>query len=134
MLNQKITKLKGIENLIFDIGGVLLKVMSNNNGIKVVPIEENISLLYQYKKSYRLFCITDASVSQLKFEAENFAFFQVFEDVIIAEQVGLNKDDQEIYNFTCKKHNLLPEKTLFIDDRISNIAAASKIGVKTVKY
>ena len=81
-----------------------------------------------------MFCITDASVSQLKFEAENFAFFQVFEDVIIAEQVGLNKDDPEIYNFTCKKHSLLPEKTLFIDDRISNIAAASKIGVKTIKY
>ncbi len=134
MLNHKIKEFHGIENLIFDIGGVLLKVVSNNNGIKVIPIEENISLLYQYKKSYRLFSITDAPLSQVEFEIEKFGFFQVFEDIIISEQVGITKDDPEIYSLICNKHGLMPEKTLFIDDREENVLAASKAGIISLDY
>ncbi len=134
MLDAKIKEFQGIKNLIFDIGGVLLKVVSKNNGIKVAPIEENMSLLCQYKKNYRLFCITDAPLSQVEFEMEKFGFFQVFEDIIISEQVGLNKDDPEIYRHVCNKHGLISEKTIFIDDREENVLAASKAGIKVIHY
>ena len=40
----------------------------------------------------------------------------------------------EIYNYTLKKYGLIANKSIFIDDRISNVYRAIKCGINGIQF
>ena len=46
-----------------------------------------------------------------------------------SHEVGLSKPDQEVYHYVLNRHDLVPERTLFLDDRQDNVAAARMTGI-----
>jgi len=54
-----------------------------------------------------------------------------FEKVYYSHELNLRKPEQEIYEYVIADGQLVPERTLFVDDKEENILAARKVSLQT---
>jgi 2-haloacid dehalogenase len=95
--------------------------------------EKNVKLAMDLKqKGYPIYVLSNFPGDQYdKYEKHN-SFLQIFDDKIISGHVGLAKPDTKIYQFAIDKFHLIPERSLFIDDKIENIEGAKQLGIQTI--
>ncbi len=86
-----------------------LLVLSNTNGIHV--------------KKFNQFLKANTGKDSLN------DFFDV---VYFSHEINMRKPDSEIYKFVLKENNLNPKETLFLDDNLTNLEAAERLGIKTL--
>jgi 2-haloacid dehalogenase len=65
---------------------------------------------------------------------DRFPFFSLFEGIVISGLEGMAKPDREIFELLCHRFGLESRTTLFIDDTIANVQAATALGMATVHY
>ena len=58
-------------------------------------------------------------------------FFSSFEKTYFSFDISLRKPDIKAFQLIINNHNLIPKKTLFIDDAKENINAAKEVGLQT---
>jgi HAD superfamily hydrolase (TIGR01509 family) len=95
--------------------------------------QENIDLALKLKKEgYPIYLLSNFPGDQFeKYRLQN-SFLDEFDDKIISGNVGLAKPDIKIYELAVKKFNLVPEESLFIDDKIENIKGAEAVKINTI--
>lgn len=99
--------------------------------------EDRINLLKNLKKQYNLYLLSNTnSIHQLKYlkdfeEKYNYPFNSLFQKAYYSHEIGLRKPDQEIFEFIVKDSNVKASETMFVDDSLTNIKAAQKIGINT---
>jgi len=95
--------------------------------------EKNVKLAMDLKqKGYPIYVLSNFPGDQYdKYEKHN-SFLQIFDDKIISGHVGLAKPDTKIYQLAIDKFHLVPERSLFIDDKIENIEGAKQLGIQTI--
>ena len=95
--------------------------------------EKNVKLAMDLKqKGYSIYVLSNFPGDQYdKYEKHN-SFLQIFDDKIISGHVGLAKPDAKIYQLAIDKFHLVPERSLFIDDKIENIEGAKQLGIQTI--
>ncbi|MEM9674928.1 MAG: HAD family hydrolase [Cyclobacteriaceae bacterium] len=54
-----------------------------------------------------------------------------FEKVYYSHEINLRKPEREIYEYVLADSQLVPEQTLFVDDKEENILAAQKVNLQT---
>ena len=52
----------------------------------------------------------------------------------LSHEMGIAKPNVEFFDYILREEGVRPEDTVFVDDRIDNINAASSIGIKTLLY
>ena len=57
----------------------------------------------------------------------------MFDTVIESCEVGMRKPEPEIYTHTLEKLKMAASDVVFLDDIGSNVAAANKLGIQTIK-
>lgn len=99
---------------------------------------ERIEILEQVKKNYQMLLLSNSNeihydlyVRDLQLRFGYREFDELFDKAYFSFDVHLSKPDPEVYEFIINQHDLKPSQTLFIDDNEENIAAASKLGLKT---
>ena len=93
----------------------------------------SIELLEELKKqNYLCYVLSNFSAEIFLETKEKFSFLNLFDGLIISGEEKLIKPDPKIFNLASKRFNLIPEYTVFIDDRIENIDAASKLNFQTI--
>jgi len=50
-----------------------------------------------------------------------------------SHDMGYRKPDPDIYSVLLKNHQLVPERTVFLDDRSDNIASAKSLGIEAIQ-
>ncbi len=98
---------------------------------QVAPTAELIAELKT--AGYRLFVLSNMSKDYIEFLRE-MPVFQHFEGEIVSCEVGLIKPEREIYNLLLDRYNLVPEQTMFIDDRKPNVDAAAEVGINPFHF
>lgn len=102
-----------------------------------LPIER-LDLLKKLKIKHRIFLLSNtneihfSSISdylQKKFEILDLSGF--FEKTYLSYKIGMRKPDREIFDLVLTENDLIPTKTLFIDDSMINIEGAQKLGIET---
>ena len=95
--------------------------------------KENVNLALQLKKQgYSIYLLSNFPGDQFeKYRLQN-SYINMFDDRIISGDVGLAKPDKKIYELAVQKFSLIPEESLFIDDKIENTTSAEKLGIKTI--
>ena len=63
---------------------------------------------------------------------DQYPFLKEFDGKIISGRDFLIKPDPAIYELAISRFDLIPEETLFIDDRLDNIEAAQKLNFQTI--
>jgi len=98
-------------------------------------IHENTKLLNQLKeKGYRLFGLTNWSAETLPIAIERFDFFKELEGIVVSGEEKVVKPDKKIYQILLDRFMIIADESLFIDDNIDNIDAASELGFQTIHH
>ena len=95
--------------------------------------ETSIELLEELKKqNYLCYVLSNWSAETFLNTKEKFSFLDFFDGLVISGEEKLIKPDPIIFHLACKRFNLIPQYTVFIDDRIENIDAASRLDFQTI--
>jgi len=99
-------------------------------------IDGSVNLLHQIKKSnnYPLYALTNWSAETFPIALEKYEFLHWFDGVLVSGEEKLKKPDPKIYQLIIERYNLEPEATLFIDDNLRNVKAASGEGLQTIHF
>ena len=93
------------------------------------------SWIEEYKKrGYRVLFLSNYSDYVRGANMKALDFVSKFDGGIWSCDVKMIKPDINIYLKMINDFNLIPEQCLFIDDKISNLIPADKLGIKCVHY
>ena len=95
-----------------------------------------LEFLQMLKGKYKLFLLTNTDCIHINhFEdkvGESFSrdFYQCFDKVYYSYEMGMRKPDPAIFRELIKRHELHPQRTLFVDDKKENTDAAAALGIQ----
>lgn len=98
----------------------------------------SLGLLPELRKKYRLYLLSNTNIIHHQAFSEIFRnqsglgrFEDYFDKAYYSHEMNMRKPDAEAYLFVVNDAGIQPEETLFIDDTITNIDAAEKLGFQT---
>nr|WP_256534307.1 HAD-IA family hydrolase [Lewinella sp. JB7] len=100
-------------------------------------IPDTVEILKALKASgkYRLLALTNWSHELFPWARQTFPFLQLFENIMVSGEVGLQKPDPAIYRLLHETYDLQEfHGCVFIDDSLRNVKAARKEGLDTIHF
>nr|MCR5760557.1 HAD-IA family hydrolase [Sphaerochaetaceae bacterium] len=95
----------------------------------IFPVEGMADLIREYKgRGLNIYLISNATCL-LKEYFPHIPGSECFSDLVVSADVKLIKPMHEIYELAIKRFNVVPQESVFVDDLISNIAAARTCGM-----
>ena len=95
--------------------------------------QKTVDVFYKIKElNYPCFVLSNWSAETYEGMEEKYPFLKDFDGKIISGRAFLIKPDPAIYELAISRFNLIPEETLFIDDRLDNIEAAQNLNFQTI--
>ncbi len=98
-----------------------------------------MDLIESLGKKYKTYVLSNTSkIHMVEFEkivekcTGRTNFWQIFDKPYFSYEMGKVKPDPAIYSQVLVESNLIPEKTLFIDDLKANIEAANLLNINTI--
>lgn len=70
----------------------------------------------------------------LNYMRQEFGWLSHFQHHTWSCELGIAKPDPAIYLHTCERLGVSPKETLFIDDKVENIAAAKGLGMHAIQF
>ncbi|MDG2372612.1 MAG: HAD family phosphatase [Flavobacteriaceae bacterium] len=100
------------------------------------PIPGTLDILKKLvlSKKYKIYALTNWSSETFPKALKKFEFLKWFDGIIVSGEEKTRKPYRKIYEITINRFNLEPNKTLFIDDNISNIEAAKKLFINSIHF
>ena len=99
------------------------------------PIDE-LMLEYarQLKNKYSVGIITDNSIERMNIIIEQNQGFNIFDTIIISEDVKCTKKGTEIFKVTTQRANVNAKECIFIDNKQKNVDSAKNAGLIGVYF
>ena len=99
-------------------------------------IEETLVVLNKMiaNPDFRVVALTNWSGETFPVALERFQFLNSFEGIVVSGIEKTRKPFPEIYQLTLDRFGFQAEKSLFIDDNLRNIQAASAMGIQTIHF
>jgi 2-haloacid dehalogenase len=94
----------------------------------------SVEILFELKRQYPLYGLTNWSAETFPVALERFDFFKVFDGIVVSGTEKLVKPDSAIFRLILDRYQLKAETALFIDDNIKNIRAAGEMGFHTIHF
>lgn len=97
-------------------------------------IKDTAKYLIELKKeNYNIFVLSDASKDCYEY-FKKFEFFKFVDGAVYSFEVGSNKPNGKNYTTLLNKYNLIPEETIFIDDKLENIEMAKNFNIHAILF
>ena len=95
--------------------------------------QKTVDIFYKIKQlNYPCYILSNWSAETYEGMEDQYPFLKEFDGKIISGRDFLIKPDPAIYELAISRFDLIPEETLFIDDRLDNIEAAQKLKFQTI--
>ena len=95
--------------------------------------QKTVDVFYKIKElNYPCFVLSNWSAETYEGMEEKYPFLKDFDGKIISGRDFLIKPDPAIYELAISRFDLIPQETLFIDDRLDNIEAAQNLNFQTI--
>jgi 2-haloacid dehalogenase len=95
-------------------------------------IPGSVDILHRLKSAgYPLYGLTNWNVEKFTLVRHKYAFFDLFDDIIVSGEVKMVKPDPVIFQYLLQKIDRTPQECLLVDDSPQNIEAARKMGFVT---
>jgi putative hydrolase of the HAD superfamily len=82
---------------------------------------------------YRTALLTNISSEGEAIFTKLFPVDELFDVVVDSSKVEMRKPDPAIYQLTCARLGVAPDRCLFIDDLLCNVEAADALGMQTIQ-
>ena len=99
-------------------------------------IQGTVQLLKQCVDSpaLKVVALTNWSAETFPVALKKFDFLQWFEGIVVSGEEMTRKPFPDIYHTTLERFDLKAEESLFIDDNLRNIEAASALGIQCIHF
>ena len=111
------------------------------NALLIGLPQENIRTLFELKKKYRLFLLSNTnSIHEKAYrrmivqQHGDFIFDAIFEKMYLSHHLHLRKPEQAIFEYVLHDANLVKSETIFIDDSIQHVAGAKAVGLHALLF
>ena len=95
--------------------------------------QKTVDVFYKVKNlNYPCYVLSNWSAETYEGMEETYPFLKDFDGKIISGRDFLIKPDPAIYELAISRFDLVPQETLFIDDRLDNIQAAQNLNFQTI--
>lgn len=101
--------------------------------------QKKVDLVQNLRATYQTFVLSNTNVIHIDYVNQFLlpplglkTLDEIFDHVYYSHEIGQRKPDEAAYTFILNKHELNPQKTLFIDDKLENIEAAQALGIQTI--
>ena len=105
---------------------------NHRNMIRKVYQSSVDKLLELKSLNYLCYVLSNWSAETFVGMKDDYPFLNEFDDLLISGENKLIKPDLAIYELAISKFKLVPEKTVFIDDKLENILVARQLNFKTI--
>lgn len=92
-----------------------------------------LKFLKKIKKRYQLFCLTNTNDTHFELNIKQ-QLFRDFKKVYASSKIKVAKPNKRAFLVVLRDNSLNPREVLFIDDNLKNLAAARKLGMKTLFF
>jgi len=93
-----------------------------------------IKYIPKIKKEFRVALLTNDVKEWSRHLLHKFDIINYFEEIIISGEVGFRKPGTEIFEYFLEKTNAKPSNCLFVDDRLTNLKAATEVGINVIRF
>jgi putative hydrolase of the HAD superfamily len=101
----------------------------------LTPIPETIELINVLALTeHRLFVLSNMPIELMQHLEAEYDFWDKFDGKTISSRIQLIKPEIAIYEHLLATHGLIATETVFIDDLEKNVAAASTLGIHTIRF
>jgi putative hydrolase of the HAD superfamily len=83
---------------------------------------------------YRTGILSNSFVGAREQEQAAYGFVDLVDDIVYSHECGMSKPDPRIYALTCERLGVRPEETVFVDDYVPNVTAATEAGLHAVHF
>lgn len=97
-------------------------------------IEGTKDIILDLSKKYRVYYLSDNVRERVERINDRYNFLEWFHDGVFSHEVGVRKPNPEIYSYTLKKAQVLPEEAVFVDDKQSALDPAKEMGITTILF
>ena len=95
--------------------------------------QKTVDVFYKIKElNHPCYVLSNWSAETYEGMEGTYPFLKDFDGKIISGRDFLIKPDPAIYELAISRFDLIPQETLFIDDRLDNIEAAQKLNFQTI--
>lgn len=97
--------------------------------------QHRLDFLLKLKEKYNIYLLSNTNeihldaVNRSLSKSSNLKLDDYFTEVYLSHEIKMRKPNAEIFEFVCQQNNLIPQKTLFIDDTIIHVEGAKSIGL-----
>ena len=99
----------------------------------LVPKPEIIETIHDLaSRGFPLYVLSNMQRHAWEYLSTRYSFWTVFKGIVVSCQINLIKPDPEIFRYIIGRYALAPADTLFLDDMMENINAASAFGLNTI--
>lgn len=99
-------------------------------------IPEGVEILTKIRalNKYKLYALTNWSAETFPVALERYEFLQWFEGIVVSGTEKTRKPFRKIYDIILERYDLTAESCVFIDDNLSNVQAARKLGIHAIQF
>ena len=98
-------------------------------------LDDSLGVVSELKATgMRLFVISNWSSETWHYATERFDFLDWFDGLVISGLEGVAKPDPEIFHRACQRHEITPERAVFIDDMAANVESARGLGFHGIHF
>ena len=83
-------------------------------------------------RGYNIYLLSNYPRRLFALHTPRFHFLPYTDGRVVSYEYHVTKPDAAIYEHLCNKYNLVPEESIFLDDRQANLDAAAKLGFHTL--
>jgi 2-haloacid dehalogenase len=100
------------------------------------PLHETVEILREIKESkkYRLLALTNWSAETFPWALGNFEFLHWFEGIVVSGVEKTRKPFPEFYKILFDRYQVIPSRSLFIDDNIKNVEGSRIVGLPVIHF
>ena len=80
------------------------------------------------------FALTNWSAETLPRVRHRYGFLESFDGMLVSGEEGIIKPDPAIYQLLCRRFDLSPDRTFFVDDSAANVDAAAALGFAAHRF
>jgi putative hydrolase of the HAD superfamily len=83
---------------------------------------------------YRTGILSNSFVGAREQEQQAYGFEDLVDEMIYSHECGMSKPDPRIYALTCERLGIPAGETVFVDDHVPNVTAATEAGLHAIRF
>ncbi len=99
------------------------------------PLQGTVEILNELRqRDVSLYALTNWSAETFASQSPRFDFLTWFDGIVVSGQEKLLKPDPRIFRLLMDRYGIDPMHAVFIDDVAANVAAASEMGIRGIRF